>query len=602
MLPQLISLDHFRSRVYRQRIALVLLLILLGLQGHKDAGHFASTAFIPPTKRNNDHDEATSLPHSTVPLLNFFNWLIHIAYEKVVPSKLQSSPKFDTLLGELGHASTQQPLPTFIAHQAFSLRTLLLPNIFPTLVQLHSLWLVRLVVGEIEGRLSAKGKRVSFTSAIATLLIMAAFVPVVLSSTTRTWLQMLAVSWSTRDSSVATASSHTAYIASIFPASLILLLETIPTLVGLAAIGLLLFPWAAPSQISVPSPSHAPTLLEMLPTWLRAPLQPSERARARHAAMTTSRIRRHGVFGAPHSLPSMTRLDHDVPASTILETESSSSHSSDVTSVARDADAPVSGPPRRSQDDDAVSADSVRTADSSYSIGSVLAPNRDRLVRLQNDLIDEMENAGKLDASTSRQARARVAAGSSDLMASEQGKIMRHSDQVVSLPTTYIASLTLMISSSMSLVLSYAAITLSLPNLAPTSLSAVVVLLALRSEIGTLARGWSLERRRIEGLEFVRRRWGCDASEHDVHSGEKGSQSLCAICLESIQWDSQEEDGVRLDCQHELHAPCLVPWLMSQAFCPVCHRALRPSTKKRSLRRPAAAAAAAPGTSTRTNS
>lgn len=253
-----------------------------------------------------------------------------------------------------------------------------------------------------------------------------------------------------------------------------------------------------------------------------------------------------------------------------------------------------------------------------------------RLLRLQQDMLDELTSAGRLGHNRSDEPGSRSSEGgtayegatprATDLPIGSTGarpvpkpveaKSLRRRKQYVSLPTPYAASLALTLASHLSTIASYAFVTLRLPNLAPTSLSSVVALIALRAEIGGLAKTWKAERRKLEGLEFVRRRWGVhstmssseaaadQATSSSTSQGEAISKSSCAICFEPIVWSRSssteaaqgagaggfESDAVRLDCKHELHAPCLVPWLMTQAFCPVCHRPLRPTTRSGSSR------------------
>lgn len=633
MLPNLVSLDHFRSRVYRQRIALLLLLILLGLQRyhHDSQSHDLLVEKQTPPQRDSSLApksgsqlqtprleasllvvQTTSPEFSDAPspqsLSQWAHRILNVFYAAPMISKdtrVELSRYSREPNDRSGHSSSRttvkeakkllsppaQPAgaPSFsevhsrrAPHRAFSLHTLLLPSIFPTLAQLHGLWTIRFIAGEMEGRLSAKGKRIPFWSSLLALFTLTLAIPAVLSPTTRSNLQI----WSMSQTSPVPATVQDASAGfNVFPSLLVLALEAIPTVLSLVPLFLVLAPRSIPTWVNLPSPSHAPSLPELLPLWIRAFMQPSERRRARQVAITSTRTRRHGVFGAPHSLSSFTGINSDTPISSV------------------ESDVPPLSPaslPASDGYDDVVSAQHGAEQLPSVAIlsSSQLSSASHRLMHLQQDLIDEMEAAGKLGVSASRQARQRAIVAASSVRAGTQGKAPRRKDQMVSLPLAYVASLILMISSSISLVACYAAITLRLPNLAPTSLSAVVVLLALRAEIGTLARNWSLERRRIEGLEFVRRRWGRGRGLSPVsHDDRVDAQSngLCAICLEAIEWNSGDEDGVRLDCSHELHAPCLVPWLMSQAFCPVCHRALRSASRKRSGRAATAPAVSSSG-------
>lgn len=139
---------------------------------------------------------------------------------------------------------------------------------------------------------------------------------------------------------------------------------------------------------------------------------------------------------------------------------------------------------------------------------------------------------------------------------------------------------------------------ISLPSLSPTSLPALLSLLALRSELVECSKAWTSARSSIECLEFIKRRWtGRWATPH--HRAQLTNDSawpqMCAICFEHVfspalpsptilaptaneertRW---EEDALLrkkgtcvLDCGHAMHPTCLVSWLSKQAFCPICH-------------------------------
>lgn len=155
----------------------------------------------------------------------------------------------------------------------------------------------------------------------------------------------------------------------------------------------------------------------------------------------------------------------------------------------------------------------------------------------------------------------------------------------------------------------YAIVTLSLPTLSPTSLPPVLSLLSLRSQLGAVAVTWTSARRSVECLEFVRRRWGVDSSSNSSTSppspsartsptataaGAMGGPSsrrrarssatwraghtddvMCSICFEVVRYGSptahsdalaiegsasgNQQTGTAgesctLDCGHELHA------------------------------------------------
>lgn len=483
------------------------------------------------------------------------------------------------------------------------------PAIFPTLVQLHLLWAVRLIAGEIEGNKHAIRKarnsatrQGNSTALLSTFFALATATAIILHSFTAKKLQEIAAD--------AVAGSETfSDPSTLFPSYWILLIESIPTWLSLVPLLLLASDGTRiPLQVKVPSPSHLPSLLELMPSWLRAPLRPSDRYTARRSALLASRARRHGALGLPgpppplvapqtqagrYALGSMTRLEEDSSSADVAFTESVDSHS-----VSHDTPAssrPQSVDHSRAQSMHSVDVSStegdttVRDASNGTplwtALGSGDGPSREaqRVLHLQQAMVDELERAGRLPEQqrSSALAASPLSSGSSTSTTALDGKSLHQRNQKVQLPSLYALSVASTLVSSLSLIACYSIVTLKLPNLAPTSVPAIVALLALRAEIGGLVKYWNEERRRVEGLEFVRRRWGVD-DKTDVRDGGGSDGSCCAICFEPITWGDEGDDlegaadGVRLDCQHELHAPCLVPWLMSQSFCPVCHRPLRP--------------------------
>lgn len=588
-MPTLVSLDHFRSRVYRQRLALVLLLLALGFNDYRDS--IRNTIHPGPSNAQSAVTAAYSSGKST--LIDLGNQLASpsSAWSERIRSAIPDALGAGNLASSRDADGSEALIPS--TSSAFSPKTLLLPTIFPTLVQLHALWLVRLFAGEIEGRSSGKSKRIAFWPTLLAAIALLAATAAIVAPQTAAYMHAAAQRWSGQQH-IRTPTT--------FPALLVLLIEAVPTLLSLVPLALLLFPTRFPAKLNVPSPSHSPSLLEMVPFWVRAPFMPSERARARQAAIASGRSRRHGAFGRPLAHLAVPPREEEQDS---LQRSSSPSH--DTTSESYDLDSPVSatstdaahaaGSATPTQDQassprtSSIALAAEATGIDSRSVDTASAEGA-RLLRLQQEMLDELERAGKLPASARSSSSSAVAAAVA-------GKAsLRRPHQVVSLPSLYIASLALMVASSLSLIVSYAAITMRLPTISPTSLPAVIALLALRAEIGLLAKSWNVERRKMEGLEFVRRRWGRSGPQRDDQTSATSSYTpcegdsesgWCAICFESIDWLNEDEDGVRLDCQHELHAPCLVPWLMSQAFCPVCHRALRPgranSVRRKSTRR-----------------
>lgn len=654
MLPSLVSLDHFRSRVYRQRIALVLLVVLLGLAPFDPEesaqqprnGQISKTApsSSQPTLHNGGRSTVPDAAGQTIsspssPWLASRWWWpkvllpqypinlgeeptsgqAHPETQRATSSETSSTPAQTQMIGggllallieekqPTGSNQQQQSDDGLLSSwQALSPRTLLLPTVFPTLVQLHALWLVRFISGEVEGRGQQRSGRTSKAPLTLFLLASLAFLVTSLLPTTATMLRSVSGRWTNTEPTTATR----------FPSTAVLIVEAVPVIASLAHIVLSLLPNTLPSNVKLPSPSHAPPMHELVPSWIRAPFVPSERARARRAAIAGTRTRRrHG------GLTPVGAIDMDADASLAAAFAADGSDhqhgsSTDISNASQEVD--TAAPTATTAMPLPLAERGSRAAESA------------RLLRLQQDMLDELTNAGRLGHAESDEPGSRSSEGGTadetttpkttgppvgstgarPVPKPVEAKSLRRRKQYVSLPTPYAASLALTLASHLSTIASYAFVTLRLPNLAPTSLSSVVALIALRAEIGGLAKTWKAERRKLEGLEFVRRRWGVhstmslsdaaadQATSSSTSQGEAISKSSCAICFEPIVWSRSssteaaqgagagglESDAVRLDCKHELHAPCLVPWLMTQAFCPVCHRPLRPTTRSGSSR------------------
>lgn len=539
----LLSLDHFRSRVYRQRLALLVLLILLSGGGSSSSSSSSSTPIrtaspasleLPVLSTQIPASLPEAFPRRLTSWLRSFmpsdesattpknplwktNGIVGMLVESTGASN-QRATRHDTTTrrpsnkpatGLLGNAS----LPNL------SLSLLLSPSIFPTLLQLHILWLIRFVSGEIEGRAGNKARDVRFWPTATLLLSLMIGIGITLLPQTmavfRQWGQTL-------------VPSQADQVETIFPSAIVLALEAIPTALSLVPLFIFLAPGWLPSRIKLQSPSHAPPLLHRLPSWLQAPFASSEQTRARRGAGRLGR--RHGGFDSITTPRSAMPLPSQERQSGSQEDQQ-----------------------QQTTDDDGPTPATEHSVNEGTPLESLGATSREaaHVLRVQQELFDELERAGKLSASD----RARLANGTSPATLEK----LRRKQEKVSLPLLYVASVLLSIASTVSLILCYALITWRLPSLTPSSLSAVVALLALRAEIGSLFQYWSRERRRVEGLEFVRRRWGTSVSspttaeKYRKDDGEE-KESCCGICLEVISWSDEEEDAVRLDCQHELHA------------------------------------------------
>ncbi|PWN51430.1 hypothetical protein IE53DRAFT_51376 [Violaceomyces palustris] len=426
--------------------------------------------------------------------------------------------------------------------------------------------------------------------------------------------------------------------APILPLQLLVLLEFFMTSVSLLsplsklepALGLI------PDTVTLPSPSHSPSLLELLPL----PKSLVAFLTGETAAAASAEVRRrrggarHGLAGLGQ--PTAAHLgSRDGDGGTFNHADASDLDHPDSPVVS----APIATP------------------------GGRVAPRH--VPHLENPLVVEMDRSTQLAAMPSTPSRSGPSYGGG---LTRRGKAPRLKNQSVSVETRWLIEVLIPLLTSLVGALEYSMVTLSLPTLSPTSLPPVLSLLSLRNELGNMTKVWSSARRSVECLEFVRRRWGVmeeDMEEEEVEVDppgswiskddeggdeavearrrrgkektsrpwrpEKGQEVFCPICFESTRsgssqameqnepspdpkarreaWksleleDVEEEEGTggektlptkearkekgrerrkkkegkmicRLDCGHELHPICLVSWLIAQSFCPTCHEVL----------------------------
>lgn len=603
MLPTLVlnasTVDHFRKNVYRPRLCLLLLLILLSPY---NTSQLTSSA---------DTEVSVSQPASQGWSVSIIDGLVIAAPPPVAkllsppstPPESVSKPEANNAVtAAKRRESKASPSPAPVASSSSSSQPTQPPPgslfrlprlswgllidtyVLPAILPLHLLWAIRLMGMAIEDgvvKTSLMGSKSHFRSnalpalylallACLALVIGHPFSVQLLKDHCEGWRSQFGFETALDDAQDQQRSQ------ALLPLKLIVILEAGACLVALlsASFKVQETPLARmlPVQIKLPSPSHAPSLIDLLPlpASMRAGLSGAAQApppayTSRRRPMMPSLVPRADTafqgpgpeIGAPGSSPS--GVSRPTAPLQMPEEPSETSPSDRPSSTS----APLSPP---------TSNDSTYYASSSY--------RRRRAPRMQGQSV----------------------------VVSTRWLL----ETIVSLFDKAIGAAL------------YAIVTLRLPTLSPTSLPPVLSLLSLRSELVSLTSVWTKARNSVECLEFVRRRWGVRLTEgqdpyKSVHkpravaaaaSGDYRWKShddvYCAICFEltrpAIQHKSDAEkdseahsasqasdtpdqhEFCRLDCGHELHEICLVSWLTAQAFCPTCHVVL--SFSPRSLSTP----------------
>lgn len=65
-------------------------------------------------------------------------------------------------------------------------------------------------------------------------------------------------------------------------------------------------------------------------------------------------------------------------------------------------------------------------------------------------------------------------------------------------------------------------------------------------------------------------------NENEIKDEEEGKR--CAICLEDFE---PKQEVMLTPCNHMFHEECIVPWVESNAHCPVCRFSLGEKTRER---------------------
>jgi hypothetical protein len=66
------------------------------------------------------------------------------------------------------------------------------------------------------------------------------------------------------------------------------------------------------------------------------------------------------------------------------------------------------------------------------------------------------------------------------------------------------------------------------------------------------------------------------ANDVDTYNNTKDNTTCCSICLQNFEiGNEQDEDRIKLPCDHEFHRACIREWLLHQRSCPLCRNKLK---------------------------
>lgn len=637
MLPSLSlsssSLDQFRKNVYRPRLCLLLLLVLLSpynksqlttppsetkVSISQPAQHGWSVSIIDgfvvaaPPAASDLLTTASSTTRSKVPSKGDSDGTSRSNAAGPSPAPLSSSS------GGQEHdasesSSTQQGQATpgsLFRFPKLSWGLIVDEHVLPALLPLHVLWAVRLAGMAVEDGIvknSLLGSKSRFYSVTLPLFYFGVLCSLALLAgqpgtvtVIRSWCQV----WRAQlglplvDLRATKQSKGSIFRTDgLLPLSLIVMLESGSTVVHLLSIlpklDSSLISWIMPMQLRLPSPSHLPPLVELMPL-----------PRAVKAILTEPVTNPAAARYATRRRPVMPSVGPTVPVRAAMLVR------------------PEHRPGQQTENEDTATASAVRAHSSQANQADQpgdIAPQQvyRRVGAPENEVLQStsvtqpiapLQLPENLDAGS--------AAQNTPTSASRRRRAPRLRGQSVLVSTRWISETATALFDKAIGSLIYAVVTLGLPTLTPTSLPPVLSLLSLRSELASLTQVWTRARSSVECLEFVRRRWGVRLEKgHDPYtsvtrpraataSGDYKWKSYedvyCAICFEPTRTADTSNDDTsahactdhadkdeaahhfefcRLDCGHELHDLCLVSWLTAQAFCPTCHVVLSFSPK-----------------------
>ncbi|TKY90059.1 hypothetical protein EX895_000057 [Sporisorium graminicola] len=615
MLPSLAlsssSLDQFRKTVYRPRLCLLLLLVLLSPYNTRQLASSSEASTV-----------SSSQPHQPGWSISVIDGFVVAAAppassSSALPkasSKTSSNPKAEAASTRAKAAPSaapsakdsqdssapqqgQPPPGSLFRFPKLSWGLIVDEHVLPALLLLHLLWAIRLAGMAVEdglvktSLLGCKSRFYSVTLPLVYLGVLALVAIVTGQPATVATIRSRCYVWRNKlgfevSDPLSFESERKSFLQAgdLLPSSLFVMLETASTIVHLLSVlpkvDATSITNILPEQLRLPSPSHLPPLVELLPLpqFIKAALtEPvTSTATARYA-----RNRR----------PMMPSISAGPAGSTAPGQESPQQQQQTETGRANAPSFSVEAPSsdgRANESSDMLPQQVYRRVGApenevlrSTSVARPIAP-------LQLPDNDPSTTQDSVPSSASRRRRAPRMRGQSVLVS-----------------TKWISETATALFDKVIGVLIYAIITLRLPTLTPTSLPPVLSLLSLRSELASLTQIWSKARSSVECLEFVRRRWGVlleqgqdpytsvsrprAAAAAGDYQWKSYDDVYCAICFEQTRSAGAASTGsdtagdkddiepkkkfefCRLDCGHELHDVCLVSWLTAQAFCPTCH-------------------------------
>ncbi|CDW99760.1 hypothetical protein [Sporisorium scitamineum] len=510
MLPSLAlssySFDQFRKNVYRPRLCLLLLLVLLSpyntsqLTSSPDDSSFSVSQ--PPQSGWSVSiidglvvAAAPSASSSAAPEASY-KVKTKAASTSAKPGPSAAPSAKDTSTSQQG----SPPPGSLFRFPKLSWGLIVDEHVLPALLLLHVLWAVRLASMAVEdglvktSLLGAKSRLYSVTLPLVYLGVLGLVALVTGQPATVAAIRSRCYAWRTQlgfevlDTQSSESERESILQAGdLLPSSLFVMLEAASTMVHLLSVlpkvDATSITNILPEQLRLPSPSHLPPLIEMLPLprFVKAALtEPvtstatARYARSRRPMMPSINAgAANGPVGSPAS-------DHGAQQQ---QTGAASMTPSSVESPSSDGRSSESGDTRPQQVYRRVGAPEHEVLRST-SVAQPIAP-----LQLPDD-----------DTSNSQE--------SMPSYASRRRRAPRMRGQSVLVSTKWISETATALFDKAIGVLLYAIVTLRLPTLTPTSLPPVLSLLSLRSELASLTQIWSKARSSVECLEFVRRRWG----------------------------------------------------------------------------------------------
>lgn len=608
MLPSLAlsssSLDQFRKNVYRPRLCLLLLLVLLSpyntsqLTGSSQDST-ASVSHPPQTGWSVSIIDGlvVAAPPPASELISSASSTLSAKRAAETASKsgvAYPSPAPATNIDSASSSAQQgQPPPgSLFRFPKLSWGLIVDEHVLPALLPLHLLWAIRLAGMAVEdgvvknSLLGAKSRFHSVTLPLFYISILSILALLTGQPGTAATIRSLCYKWREqlgyeplKIPASAPKSQSIFQADGLLPLSLFVMLETASTMVHLLSIlpkvDAQLISSVVPTQLKLPSPSHLPPLVELLPL-------PRSFKAALMDPVTTSATARYAGGRRRPMMPSINTAAAPVQAG-------SDQHPQRQTAQDDHTTVPTA---------DATPAD--RTQPSSEAFPQQIY----RRVGAPENEVLRSTSVTRPIAPLQLPENMQTASSASSSPSSRRRRAPRMRGQSVLVSTKWLSETVTALFDKVIGALIYSIITLRIPTLSPTSLPPVLSLLSLRSELASLTQIWSRARSSVECLEFVRRRWGVllkegedpytsvvrprAAAEAGDYVWKSYDDVYCAICFEQTRSasrkhanDDDEKDTepqaakrfefCRLDCGHELHDVCLVSWLTAQAFCPTCH-------------------------------